>query len=71
MMSLNKIIFFVLLSTMLAACSSSEQSITADQAIIEYDLLYDLPKQNLSFNEDVLPVLAVSRVTVVTMHLAS
>ena len=56
-MSLDKIIFFVLLTTMLAACSSSEKSITADQATVEYDLLYDLPKHNLSFNDDVLPVL--------------
>ena len=57
MMSLDKIIFFVLLITMLAACSSSDKSITADQATVEYDLLYDLPKHNLSFNDDVLPVL--------------
>lgn len=56
-MSLDKIIFFVLLITMLAACSSSEKSITADQATVEYDLLYDLPKHNLSFNDDVLPIL--------------
>ena len=41
----------------LTACSSSERSVTANQAIIEHDLLYDLPKQKLSFNKEVLPVL--------------
>jgi len=56
-MLLNKLILFLLLTTLLAACSSSDKSITADQATIEYDLLYDLPKQKLSFNNDVLPVL--------------
>ena len=41
---------------LLSACASS-QSITANQATIEYDLLYTLPKNPLSFNNDVLPVL--------------
>lgn len=43
--------------TMLTACGTSERSITADQATIDYDLLYDLPKQPMSFNDEVLPVL--------------
>ncbi len=42
---------------MLSACSLSEKSITADQAIVEYDLLYTLPKEIISYNEKVRPVL--------------
>ena len=41
---------------LLSACVSS-QSLTANQATIEYDLLYTLPENPLSFNNDVLPVL--------------
>ena len=53
-----KFVFIALLITLLlSACSSSEKSITVEQAIVEYDLLYDLPKQALSFKDDVLPVL--------------
>ncbi|MCK5667304.1 MAG: hypothetical protein KAI17_27645, partial [Thiotrichaceae bacterium] len=47
----------LLMALLLSACSSSEKSITVEQAIVEYDLLYDLPKQALSFKDDVLPVL--------------
>ena len=43
--------------TLLTACSLPDKSITLEQATIEYDLLYDLPKENLSFNQDVLPIL--------------
>ena len=46
-----------LLTLLLTACSSSDKTITADQAIVEYDLLYDMPKQTMSFNDEVLPVL--------------
>ena len=51
--------FFLLSSlvVLLVACGTSERSITEDQATIEYDLLFDLPKQALSFNDEVLPVL--------------
>jgi len=42
---------------LLSACSSSDKTIAPEQAIVEYDLLYDLPKKPLSFNDDVLPVL--------------
>ncbi|GMR00692.1 MAG: fatty acid cis/trans isomerase [Gammaproteobacteria bacterium] len=52
-----KFICFVFLIILLSACSSSEKSVTLEQAIVEYDLLYDLPKKTLSFNHDVLPVL--------------
>ncbi len=43
--------------TMLSACSSSQQSVTQDQATIEYDLLYNLPKQKISFTRTVQPIL--------------
>ncbi len=53
-----KFTYLTLLALMLlSACSSSDKSIAPEQAIVEYDLLYDLPKQKLSFNKDVLPVL--------------
>lgn len=49
-------VFILLLMSMLAACSK-EESITADQAIIEYDLLYTLPKETISYDEEVRPIL--------------
>ena len=48
---------FVLIMLFLTACSSSEKSVTAEQAIVEYDLLYTLPKEIISYNEKVRPVL--------------
>ncbi len=48
---------FTLLMLLLSACSSSEKSVTAEQAIVEYDLLYTLPKEIISYNEKVRPVL--------------
>jgi len=54
----HKIAFVILLLIMLlSACSSSDNTIAPEQAIVEYDLLHDLPTQQLSFNNDVLPVL--------------
>jgi len=47
----------ILITMLLAACGASEKSVTAEQAVVEYNLLYDLPKNPLSFNDDVLPVL--------------
>jgi len=49
------LVFFTFL--LVVACSSSERSVTADQAKVEYNLLYDLPAEKLSFHNDVLPVL--------------
>ncbi|NOQ90055.1 MAG: isomerase [Gammaproteobacteria bacterium] len=48
---------FTLLILLLSACSSSEKSITADQAMVEYDLLYTLPKETISYDEEVRPIL--------------
>ena len=42
---------------LLSACSSSEKSITADQATVEYGLLHTLPKEKISYKEEVLPIL--------------
>jgi hypothetical protein len=42
---------------LLSACSSSDKSVTADQATIEYDLLYTLPKEEISFKDQVQPIL--------------
>ena len=47
----------ILVMFFLSACSSSEKSVTAEQATIEYDLLYTLPKESISFKEEVQPIL--------------
>ncbi|MCG6939294.1 MAG: fatty acid cis/trans isomerase [Gammaproteobacteria bacterium] len=44
-------------SLLIVACSSKEASLTADQAVIEYDLLYTLPKQPVDYDAEVRPVL--------------
>ena len=41
----------------LVACTPSPHSLIVEQDKIEYDLLYTLPKDPLSFNNDVMPVL--------------
>ena len=46
-----------LLLLLLSACAPSEKSITADQATVDYDLLYTLPKENISYDEKVRPIL--------------
>jgi len=46
-----------LMMLLIAACSPSEKSITADQATIEYDLVYSMPKEPISYDEKVRPVL--------------
>ena len=42
---------------LLAACSPSEKSVTADQAKVDYDLIYALPEESVSFNDQVKPIL--------------
>ncbi len=46
-----------LLLLLLCACEVPESIVTIDQPAIEFDLLYDVPEQALSFNKEVLPVL--------------
>lgn len=46
-----------MLVIILSACSSKEESITAGQATIEYDLLYTLPGETISYDEEVRPIL--------------
>ena len=47
----------ITLVLLLSACSSKEPSITADQAIVEFDLLYSMPKETISYDEEVRPIL--------------
>jgi len=42
---------------LLSSCTASKKSITADQAKIEYELLYTLPKEKISYEKVVRPVL--------------
>jgi hypothetical protein len=50
------LISIALIMLLLPGCSK-EKSITADQAIVEYDLLYTLPKEAISYDEEVRPIL--------------
>ena len=54
---MTTLVVFTLLTLLLTACSSSEKSITAEQATVEYDLLYTLPKETISFKDEVQPIL--------------
>jgi len=47
----------IVIAVVLGSCSSHKESPYADQNAIDYGLLYTLPKEPLSFNSDVLPVL--------------
>ncbi len=47
----------LLVTGILTGCASSEPSITAGQPAVEYDLLYSLPAEPISFDEDVRPIL--------------
>jgi hypothetical protein len=51
------LIVITLLILLLSACALSEKSITADQATVDYDLLYTLPKEIISYDEKVRPIL--------------
>lgn len=54
---MTKIIIFISAYALLVACSSKEESITADQATIDYDLIYTMPKQAVDYESKVKPVL--------------
>ena len=54
---ITALLFIMMLMLILSACSSSEKSITADQATIEYDLVFSTPKETISYDEKVRPVL--------------
>ncbi len=54
---ITALIVFTLLMLLLSACSPSEKSITADQATVEYELLYTMPKEIISYDEAVRPIL--------------
>ena len=57
MRQVTTLIGVTLLLLLLSACSSSEKSVTADQAVVEYELLYTLPKEDLSYKDEVQPIL--------------
>jgi hypothetical protein len=50
-------VLVIIAQLLLSACSPSEKSITADQATVEYDLVYTTPKEIISYDEKVRPVL--------------
>ena len=51
------VISVLTLLVLLSACSTSERSITAEQAPVEYDLVYTTPKEIISYDDKVRPVL--------------
>ena len=54
---INALFFISMLMLLLSACSPSEKSITADQATVEYDLVFSTPKETISYDKEVRPVL--------------
>ena len=54
---ITALFFLTMLMLLLSACTPSEKTVTADQATVEYDLLYSLPKETISYDEEVRPVL--------------
>lgn len=54
---MNKILVLILSSVLLMACSSKEESITADQATIDYDLIYSMPHELIDYEASVKPIL--------------
>ena len=54
--NISVLIGIALVILILSACSKKE-SVTAEQATVEYDLLYSLPEETVSYDEQVRPIL--------------
>ena len=54
---ITALIAITLLMLLLSACAPDEKSITADQARVDYDLLYTLPEDDISYDDKVRPIL--------------
>jgi Fatty acid cis/trans isomerase (CTI) len=55
-MAITKTIILVSTCVLFLACSSKEESITAGQATVDYDLIYTLPEQAIDYETRVKPV---------------
>lgn len=51
------IVLAISFSLLLTACTPAEKAISEEQATVEYDLLYTMPKEIISYDEKVRPVL--------------
>jgi len=51
------LIIIPLVMLLLSACAPSEKTITTDQATVDYDLLYTLPEEAISYDDKVRPIL--------------
>jgi hypothetical protein len=51
--------FFVLAIGLflISACAPSKKTASIDQVTVEYDLIYSLPKENISYNDRIKPIL--------------
>ena len=54
---LTHLALLIALAAFLTACGAPKQSITSDQAKIEYDLLFSMPEQIISYENQVAPIL--------------
>ena len=49
--------FLIFISTLIIAACSAKPSVTQDQATVDYDLLLTMPKEKISYNQAVKPLL--------------
>lgn len=48
---------YLLTLAILCACSSQKPPLTREQATVDYDLVLTLPEQDISYHEEVKPIL--------------
>ena len=46
----------IALASFLTACGAPKKSITSDQAKVDYDLLFSMPEQIISYEDQVAPI---------------
>lgn len=56
-MRVQPLIVFMLLVAMLASCATTRQSLTEEQARVDYDLLANLPSEPISYTDQIRPIL--------------
>ena len=54
---LSRLLLLIALASLLVACSAPQKTITSGQAKVDYDLLFSMPEQIISYENQVAPVL--------------